>query len=86
MSEFAERRGRKPAERQTSPPPFLRSAQACAIVASLGVGFSSFWGLRDFFVEQGGLIGWLLPLSLAIVVTVVVAFLWHTLLELGAHA
>lgn len=86
MSESAVRGGRKPTERQKSPPPFLRTAQACAIVASLGIGFSSFWGLRDFFIEQGGLIGWLLPLSLAIVVTVMVAFLWHTLLELAAYA
>ena len=86
MPDSAERDGRNPTKRQKSPPPFLRAAQACAIVASLGVGFSSFWGLRDFFIEQGGLIGWLLPLSLAIVVTVVVAFLWHTLLELAAHA
>lgn len=64
---------------------YLRVAQGCAIVASLGVGFSSFWGLRDFFIEQGGLIGWLLPMSLAAVVTVLVAFLWHMLLDLASE-
>ncbi|WP_127116237.1 hypothetical protein [Shimia sediminis] len=85
MSDFAERGGRKPAEHQKSPPPFLRAAQGFAIVASLGVGFSSFWGLRDFFIEQGGLIGWVLPLSLAIVVTAMMAFLWHMLLDLAAQ-
>jgi len=73
-------------EKKKSPPKFLRAAQGCAVLASLGVGFSSFWGLRDFFVDHSGLIGWLLPLSLALVVTVLVAFIWHILLELAANA
>lgn len=67
-------------------PQYLHAAQGCAILASLGVGFASFWGLRDFFQGHEGLIGWLLPLSISIVVTSMLCFLWHYLIELAAHA
>lgn len=89
MSDRADERGGKRfvtrGERRRPPPQFLRAAQSFAVLAALGAGFASFWGLRDFFVS-GGLVGWLLPLSLAIVVAGLVAFLWHVLLELAADA
>lgn len=62
-----------------------RAAQGFAIAASLGAGFSTFVGLRDFFTEHSGIFGWLLPISIAAVLTLVIAFCWHLLLEMASH-
>lgn len=86
MSNRMDRSRSRPKDEPTgADPPFLRVAQGCAIIASIGVGFSTFWGLRAYFVDQGGIVGWLLPLSLGIVVTVMVAFAWHMLMEMASH-
>ena len=86
MSNRMDRSGSRPNNDQAgaAPPKFLRVAQGCALIASIGVGFATFWGLRDYFILQGGLIGWLLPLSLGTVVTVMVAFAWHMLMEMAS--
>jgi hypothetical protein len=63
---------------------WLRLAQTCTAGTSAGVGFSTFSGLRDYSVEVGGVMGWALPISIGLAVTVALGACWHALLE-GAN-
>jgi len=78
-------RQRGPRTERAPDSPYLGLARGLAIVASVGIGFASFWGLRSVLAAHGGLSSWLVPLAFAVALTALLAGAWHMLLGLGAR-
>lgn len=76
------RRARKQEEQQEQElRQVLGFLQTLIIIGALGLGVTVAVGLRGIFAVEGGFTGWLVPIAFAVVLTTLLAGLWHITLE-----
>lgn len=65
-------------------PAYLTPFQVIAYFAAIGVGASTFFGLRDYF-QGTGISGWVLAIVFSVVLTAALAAVWHFLLKFASE-